>query len=50
MGSSLGNFYQDFDIMWGDWRAMILNDGELLNLNLDQASGSGFQSKNEYLF
>ncbi|XP_034887468.1 probable xyloglucan endotransglucosylase/hydrolase protein 23 [Populus alba] len=50
MGSSLGNFYQDFDIVWGDWRAMILNDGELLNLNLDQASGSGFQSKNEYLF
>ncbi|KAJ6775607.1 XYLOGLUCAN ENDOTRANSGLUCOSYLASE/HYDROLASE PROTEIN 8-RELATED [Salix purpurea] len=49
-GSSLGNFYQDFDIIWGDWRAMILNDGELLNLNLDQASGSGFQSKNEYLF
>ena len=49
-GSSLGNFYQDVDIIWGDWRAMILNDGELLNLNLDQASGSGFQSKNEYLF
>ncbi|KAB5555949.1 hypothetical protein DKX38_006858 [Salix brachista] len=46
----VGGQDKDFDIIWGDWRAMILNDGELLNLNLDQASGSGFQSKNEYLF
>jgi hypothetical protein len=50
MGSSLGNFYQNFDITWGDGRAKILNNGELLTLNLDKASGSGFQSKNEYLF
>ncbi|PON97942.1 Xyloglucan endotransglucosylase/hydrolase [Trema orientale] len=45
-----GNFYQDFDITWGDGRAKILNNGELLTLSLDRASGSGFQSKNEYLF
>jgi xyloglucan:xyloglucosyl transferase len=45
-----GNFNQDFDLTWGDGRAKILNNGELLTLSLDQPSGSGFQSKNEYLF
>ncbi|WOL19750.1 putative xyloglucan endotransglucosylase/hydrolase protein 23 [Canna indica] len=45
-----GNFHQDFDITWGDGRAKILNNGELLTLSLDRTSGSGFQSKNEYLF
>lgn len=45
-----GNFHQDFDITWGDGRGKILNNGELLTLSLDKASGSGFQSKNEYLF
>jgi hypothetical protein len=45
-----GNFYQDFDITWGDGRANILNNGDLLTLSLDKASGSGFNSKNEYLF
>ena len=44
------NLSQDFDITWGDGRAKILNSGELLTLSLDKASGSGFQSKNEYLF
>ncbi|PON90672.1 Xyloglucan endotransglucosylase/hydrolase [Trema orientale] len=48
--ASAGNFYQDFDITWGDHRAQILNGGQLLTLTLDKASGSGFQSKNEYLF
>nr|POE79254.1 xyloglucan endotransglucosylase/hydrolase 2 [Quercus suber] len=47
---SAGNFYQDFDITWGDNRAKILNGGNLLTLSLDKISGSGFQSKNEYLF
>jgi len=41
---------QHFDITWGDGRAKILNNGQLLTLSLDKASGSGFQSKNEYLF
>lgn len=45
-----GNFYQNFDLTWGDGRAKILNNGQLLTLSLDKASGSGFQSKNEYLF
>ncbi|KAH9805997.1 putative xyloglucan endotransglucosylase/hydrolase protein 23 [Citrus sinensis] len=50
MVASAGNFHQDFDITWGDGRANILNNGQLLTLSLDKASGSGFQSKNEYLF
>ncbi|KAL9325994.1 hypothetical protein ACSQ67_006639 [Phaseolus vulgaris] len=45
-----GDFNKDFDLTWGDGRARILNNGELLTLTLDKASGSGFQSKNEYLF
>ncbi|KAF1887655.1 hypothetical protein Lal_00040709, partial [Lupinus albus] len=48
--TSAGNFYQDFDITWGDGRAKILNNGELVTLSMDKASGSGFCSKNEYLF
>ncbi|KAI0518826.1 hypothetical protein KFK09_006262 [Dendrobium nobile] len=45
-----GNFDQDVDISWGDGRGKILNNGQLLSLSLDKSSGSGFQSKNEYLF
>lgn len=45
-----GNFYQDIDILFGDWRSQILQRGELVTLSLDKASGSGFRSKNEYLF
>ena len=50
MAASASNFYQDFDITWGDGRGKIVNNGEVLTLSLDKASGSGFQSKNEYLF
>ncbi|XP_010668001.2 xyloglucan endotransglucosylase/hydrolase protein 22 [Beta vulgaris subsp. vulgaris] len=48
--ASASNFYQNFDITWGDGRAKIMNNGQLLTLSLDKASGSGFKSKNEYLF
>ena len=44
------DFYKDAEITWGDQRAKILNGGRDLTLSLDQTSGSGFQSKNEYLF
>ncbi|XP_041019225.1 probable xyloglucan endotransglucosylase/hydrolase protein 23 [Juglans microcarpa x Juglans regia] len=50
LAASAGNFYQDFDITWGDGRAKILNNGQLLTLSLDKISGSGFKSKKEYLF
>lgn len=45
-----GNFYQDVDVTWGDGRGQIMDNANLLALSLDKASGSGFQSKNQYLF
>jgi len=50
VAASAGNFYQDFDLTWGDNRAKIFNGGQLLSLSLDRVSGSGFKSKKEYLF
>ncbi|KAJ9548619.1 hypothetical protein OSB04_021162 [Centaurea solstitialis] len=43
------DFYNEFDITWGDGRGKILS-GDLLTLSLDKSSGSGFESRNEYLF
>ncbi|CAL5040265.1 unnamed protein product [Urochloa decumbens] len=48
--SAAGNFYQDVDITWGDGRGKILNGGQLLTLSMDRSSGSGFQSRSEYLY
>lgn len=45
-----GNFNQQFDTTWGDGRAKVLQNGQLLTLSLDKTSGSGFKSKNQYLF
>ncbi|KMT11232.1 hypothetical protein BVRB_5g110620 [Beta vulgaris subsp. vulgaris] len=50
IATTRANFNNDFAITWGDGRAKILNNGDDLTLSLDKASGSGFQSKNEYLF
>jgi xyloglucan:xyloglucosyl transferase len=50
MAACSANFYQDFDLTWGDHLAKIFNGGQLLSLSLDKVSGSGFQSKKEYLF
>ncbi|XP_074286388.1 putative xyloglucan endotransglucosylase/hydrolase protein 23 [Silene latifolia] len=48
--STLANFDNEFDITFGDGRARVLNNGQDLTLSLDKYSGSGFRSKNEYLF
>ncbi|GAB4850491.1 Xyloglucan endotransglucosylase/hydrolase protein 22 [Ancistrocladus abbreviatus] len=48
--ASTGNLSEDFEVKWGRWHAEILNGGEMLTLALDQFSGSGFQSKRQYLF
>lgn len=50
LGSVFSNFSEEFDITWGDDRAKMMNNGEALTLSLDKNSGSGFQSKNEYLY
>ncbi|CAN0923683.1 Probable xyloglucan endotransglucosylase/hydrolase protein 23 [Linum grandiflorum] len=41
---------REFDLTWGEGRGKIVADGQLLTLTLDHTSGSGFQSKNKYLF
>jgi hypothetical protein len=45
-----GNFFQDAEISWGQGRGKIVDGGRRLDLTLDKGSGSGFQSRNEYLF
>ncbi|KAJ0734378.1 putative xyloglucan:xyloglucosyl transferase, Xyloglucan-specific endo-beta-1,4-glucanase [Helianthus annuus] len=48
--ASAGSFYDEMDITFGGERAKISNGAQDLSLSLDQYSGSGFQSKHEYLF
>lgn len=50
VGVSAMNFYNDVDLTWGGDKAKIMENGSLLVLTLDKGSGSGFQSKAEYLF
>jgi len=45
-----GNFKQEVEVTWGNERAQILAGGRQLTLSLDKASGSGFQSKHQFLF
>lgn len=44
------NFFKDIDHTWGDDRVQILNNGEVITVTLDETSGSGFRSRDEYLF
>lgn len=44
------NFFQDFLITWSPQQVKIINDGQQLQLTLDSYSGSGFASKDQYLF
>lgn len=45
-----GNFFQEFEVTFGDGRVSRYGGGQLLSLTLDRDSGSGFRSKKEYLF
>ncbi|KAI5675499.1 hypothetical protein M9H77_06449 [Catharanthus roseus] len=47
---SNGTFNRHFVLTWGETRGKMLEGGELLTLSLDKSSGSGFESKKEYLF
>ncbi|CAL1366581.1 unnamed protein product [Linum trigynum] len=44
------NFFQDVDITWGGGRGKILDGGNMISLSLDRDSGSGFQSKLDYMY
>ncbi|XP_028793335.1 xyloglucan endotransglucosylase/hydrolase 2-like [Neltuma alba] len=48
--SCAANFFQDTELTWGGDRGKVLNGGQLLTLSLDKFSGSGFQSKKQFLF
>ncbi|KAM7252715.1 hypothetical protein ACFE04_008224 [Oxalis oulophora] len=48
--ATTANFYQNIDITWGNGRGKVLNNGNLLTLSLDKESGSGFQSKNQFIY
>ncbi|KAJ6742909.1 XYLOGLUCAN ENDOTRANSGLUCOSYLASE/HYDROLASE [Salix viminalis] len=48
--ASAGSFYNDFYFNWGHDHGKVYGDGSSLSLSLDKYSGSGFQSKEEYLF
>ncbi|GMH23723.1 hypothetical protein Nepgr_025566 [Nepenthes gracilis] len=48
--TSAGSFYENFDEAWGGDLAKILNNGQVLSLSLNRASGSGVKSKSQYLY
>lgn len=48
--ASAVNFYEKVDIIWGGRNVQYQNGGEVLAMSMDTKSGSGFQSKHEYLF
>ncbi|KAJ0984194.1 hypothetical protein J5N97_002550 [Dioscorea zingiberensis] len=50
IAAASGAIQDSVKISWGEDRAEISENGELLTLKLDQGSGSGFQSNDEYLF
>lgn len=48
--SSAGNFSQDVTVTWGGPRGQIQSGGRVLTLSLDNTSGSGFESNNQFLY
>eukprot|EP00250_Pteridium_aquilinum_P021324 c25088_g1_i3 orf=57-926(+) len=44
------DFFKDFQVTWSPSKVKILEGGQQLQLVLDSSSGSGFKSKNDYLF
>ncbi|XP_073010865.1 xyloglucan endotransglucosylase protein 7-like [Typha latifolia] len=44
------NFNKDFDVVWGNSNAKMLNKGHVVELSLNRELGSRIQSKNRYLF
>ncbi|CAN0912444.1 Xyloglucan endotransglucosylase/hydrolase protein 24 [Linum grandiflorum] len=48
--SFASNFQDDISVTFGDGRARIQDSGNLISLSLDNSSGSGFQSKVDFLY
>ncbi|XP_074277318.1 xyloglucan endotransglucosylase protein 7-like [Silene latifolia] len=47
---NLEGLAKDFRISWGYGRGKFYENGDLLTLSLDNTTGSGFESRNKYLF
>jgi xyloglucan:xyloglucosyl transferase TCH4 len=48
--ASGGRINDALEVTWGDGRGSVSPDGQVLTLSLDRTSGSGFRSKDTYLF
>ncbi|CAK9325756.1 unnamed protein product [Citrullus colocynthis] len=48
--ATAGDLNKELEITWGGDRAKLVNGGTVLTLSLDKGSGSGFQSRSQYLF
>jgi hypothetical protein len=53
--ASESRFYEDFEVVWGDdphpeRRVGVVDGGRVVTLTLNNVSGSGFQSKDAFLF
>lgn len=49
-GAAAGRVDDGLEVTWGDGRGSVSSDGQVLTLSLDRTSGSGFRSKDTYLF
>lgn len=49
-GAAAGRVDDGLEVTWGDGRGSVSPDGQVLTLSLDRTSGSGFRSKDTYLF
>ncbi|KAM0874668.1 hypothetical protein ACQ4PT_037287 [Festuca glaucescens] len=55
LASAGGSFFEDFEVVWGDdphpeRRVDVVDGGRVVSLTLNNVSGSGFQSRDEFLF
>ncbi|CAL5030203.1 unnamed protein product [Urochloa decumbens] len=48
--AAAGRIDEGLEVTWGDGRGSVSPDGETLTLSLDHTSGSGFRSRDTYLF
>jgi Glycosyl hydrolases family 16 len=44
------NFNTDISVSWGEWHVEISSNGEEMQLQMDQSSGSGAETNAEFLF
>lgn len=48
--AAAGGINDGLEVTWGDGRGSVSPDGQELTLSLDRTSGSGFRSRDTYLF